>query len=155
MMMIADHPDEALAIHMPYLSQVTGQQFTAAEGHVIYNSLDPFFTFEQQRDWYHNPNTIYYYKNLNGAIINSYIKQGIYKTNRPPSVSDVIVADEVYFTLEDLKAKTDAALQQLGQTPSASAAVRAETDKARQFYSAYDFYDSQRIAANALRMAGQ
>lgn len=154
MQMIHDHPDQALAIHMPYLTEITGQQFTAAEGHVIYNSLDPFFTFEQQWDWYNNPNSPYYYKNLNGAIINSDIQQGIYKTSKPPTIADVIVANQVYNTLQDLKAKTDAALKQLDQV-SASATIKDEVQAARQFYNEYDFYDSERIAVNALRLAGK
>jgi len=155
MKMIKDNPDEALAIHMPYLSSVTGQTFTPAEGRIIYNSLDPFFTFEQQHDWYHNPNSTYYNKNLNGAIINNFIKQGIYKTGNPPKVSDVIVADEVYLTLEDLKAKTEDALRKIGQATASNANLKSEAAKARQFYDAYDYYDSERVATSALQMKGK
>ena len=40
---IDDHPDQAIALHMPYLAQVTGQGFSTADGQVMYKSLDPFF----------------------------------------------------------------------------------------------------------------
>lgn len=148
-----EHMDEALDIHMPYLSQVTGQTFTPAEGRIFYTSLDPFYTFEAQKDWYHNPNSVYYYQNLNGAIINSFIKQGVFK-QRPPTVADVIVADKVYKILEDLKAKTDSLLAQIeaagasGQTD----AVRQNVAAARGFYDAYNYLDAERAARDALNV---
>ena len=141
-----EHQDEALAIHMPYLSQITGQTFTAAEGRIFYNSLDPFYTFEAQRDWYHNPSSVYYFKNLNGAIINSFIKQNIF-SQRPPAVSDVIVADEVYTTLEDYRSKTDTLLSQIGSTPGIRTPdERDQLARARSLYDAYDYLDAYRTA---------
>lgn len=146
---INDHPDQALAIHMPYLSQVTGQPFTNAEGKIIYGSLDPFFTFEAQKDWYHNPDNTYYFKNLDGAIINSYIRQGIYKT-RQPAVADVIVADQVYLDLERLKGETDSLLAQVSSDSHSNPEVEKYVDKAKSFYDAYDYLDSQKQATAAL-----
>jgi hypothetical protein len=131
---------------MPYLSQITGQTFTAAEGRIFYNSLDPFYTFEAQRDWYHNPSSVYYFKNLNGAIINSFIKQNIF-SQRPPAVSDVIVADEVYTTLEDYRSKTDTLLSQIGSTPGIRTPdERDQLARARSLYDAYDYLDAYRTA---------
>lgn len=142
---IKDSPDEALAIHMPYLSQVTGQPFTAAEGRIIYTSLDPFFTFEAQRDWYHNTNSPYYYENLNGAIINSFVKQGVFK-NKPPQVSDVIVAHEVYAELERLKEECDRLFVELDKKGGGPLA-----DQARKFYDAYNYFDAEALARAALQ----
>jgi hypothetical protein len=139
---IHDSPDEALSIHMPYLTQVTGQPFTAAEGKIIYSSLDPFYTFEQQRPWYYDPNSPYYYANLNGAIIHSFVEQGVFK-NPPPQVSDVIVANEVYADLESLKAECDQLFAKLDAAGAGQLAAQAH-----KFYDAYDYYDAQ-IAAQA------
>jgi hypothetical protein len=117
---------------------------------IVYTSLDPFYTFEAQRDWYHNPSSVYYYQNLNGAIINSFIKQKIFK-RQPPSVSDVDVADEVYKTLEDYKAKTDALFSQI------DTAAGTRTDEQRKlvaqahaFYDAYSYLDAFRTASAVL-----
>ena len=145
MKFIRDSPDEALTIHMPYLSQVTGQTFTPAEGRIIYSSLDPFFTFETQNDWYHNPNSPYYYENLNGAIINSFAKQGVFKTT-VPRVSDVVVANEVYVELENLKATCDKLLSQLDAAGAGQLAAQAH-----KFYDAYDYYDAEKAARAALQ----
>jgi len=146
---INEHMDEALAIHMPYLSQVTGQQFTPAEGKIIYTSLDPFFTFEAQQEWFHNPNNPYFFQNLNGAIIKSFEKQKIFQ-HGAPTVADVNVSDEVYRTLETLKANTDALLRQVETSTSKdNPDVKANINLARRQYDAYNFLDAERSAKRA------
>lgn len=141
---IHDSPDEALSMHMPYLTEVTGQPFTSAEGKIIYSSLDPFYTFEQQAQWYGDPKSPYYFANLNGAIIHNFVKQGVFK-NAPPQVSDVIVANDVYRELETLKAKCEQLFAQLNAAGAGQLAARA-----RQFYEAYDYYDAEIAARSAL-----
>jgi hypothetical protein len=150
-----EHQDEALALHMPYLSQVTGQTFTPADGKAIYESLDPFFAFEDQRDWYHNPQSPYYFRNLNGSLIQSFVSQGIYK-NAPPSVDDVIYADDVYYELEQLKADTDALFARIRESGVVDRNKEAATlyERARSFYDAYDYLDSRRLAQRVVGMAG-
>lgn len=142
-----DHEGQALAIHMPYLSQVTGQPFTSADGKIIYDSLDPFYTFEQQRDWYHNKNALYFYNNVNGAILNNYIAQGIYRKT-PPTVHDVLVAGDVYQELEKLKSQTENDLHKLQQSKSVASSKQAheQYNQARKFYENYDFLDSAKLA---------
>jgi NitT/TauT family transport system substrate-binding protein len=147
---MTEHPDEAIAIHMPYLSQITGQAYTLAEMRIFYTSLDPFYTFEAQKDWYHNPASVYYYKNLNGAIINSFIKQKIFK-RPPPAVSDVIIADEVYRTLEEYRSKADGVFSQIdGSTGTRSETQRKQLAQARAFYEAYAYPDAFRTASAVL-----
>jgi ABC-type nitrate/sulfonate/bicarbonate transport system substrate-binding protein len=140
---INDSPDEALAIHMPYLSQVTGQKLSPEEGRVFYTSLDPFYTFEAQRPWYHDPQSPYYYKHLNGAIINSFVKQGGVFTKAPPQVTDVLIADEIYFELERLKSECD---KLFGQIEKAGGSGSDGMRQARAYYDAYDYYDAEAVA---------
>jgi len=144
MKFIHELPDEALSIHMPYLTEVTGQSFTAAEGKIIYSSLDPFYTFEQQSQWYNDPKSPYYFANLNGAIIRNFVKQGVFQ-KKPPQVSDVIVANDVYAELETLKAKCDKLLAELDAAGAGQAAAGA-----RQYYDTYNYYDAEIAARTAL-----
>jgi ABC-type nitrate/sulfonate/bicarbonate transport system substrate-binding protein len=139
-----ERPGEALTIHMQYLTQATGQPFSAADGKVIYNSLDPFFTFEAERPWYHDPHSTYYFRNLNGALINSFIAQGVYK-KPPPTVDDVIVAADVYYEMERLKAEADALFARI-QEPGLSPAARANFEKAKEFYANYNYLDARNLA---------
>ena len=148
-----DHQDEALALHMPYLTQVTGQSFTAADGKAIYDSLDPFFTFEAQRDWYHNPQSPYYFRNLNGSLIGSFVTQGIYK-KPPPSVDDIIYADDVYYELERLKTESDALFSRIqeGRLNEKSTEASDLYTRAKSFYDAYNYLDSKRLAERVIQL---
>jgi len=150
-----DHQDDALALHMPYLSQVTGQTFTPADGKAIYDSLDPFFTFEAQRDWYHNQQSPYYFRNLNGSLIRSFVSQGIYK-KAPPSVDDVIYADDVYYELEKLKTETDALFVKIRESHILEKSSEASKlyERAKSYYDVYDYLDAQRLAQRVVQLAG-
>jgi hypothetical protein len=143
-----EHHDEALAIHMQYLTQATGQPFSAADGKVIYNSLDPFFTFEAESPWYHDPHSTYYFRNLNGALINSFIAQEVYK-KPPPTVDDVIVAADVYYEMERLKAEADSLFARI-QASGLAPAARAKFDKAREFYANYNYLDARNLARDVV-----
>ena len=48
---IHDHPDEAAAIHTPFLNSIAGTHFENSVAKVAYDSLDPFWTFDQQAGW--------------------------------------------------------------------------------------------------------
>lgn len=153
---IHTNPVQALAIHMPYLTNVTGQPFTAAEGKVIYSSLDPFFTFEQQRPWYQDPSTPYYYKNLDGALINSFIQQGTFTQSTAPKIEDVITAPEIYSTLLNMKAQTEAGMQRISPSlETSSEAVKQEFARAQKFYQILDYYDSSQATARTLTLLGK
>jgi len=138
-----DHKDEALALHMPYLSEATGQKFSPAEGKIIYDDLDPFFTFEQQKEWFDTPTSLYYYKNVNGAILNSYIKQGIYQ-KKPPTVEDIVTAEEVYRDMTKEKQLYDELLQKIEKSADKSK-YQNKLDKAKKFYDAYDYLDASNL----------
>lgn len=109
MRMINETPKAALAIHLPYLSRAAGQSFTEEDGMVIYNSLDPFYTFSQQREWFEDQSSPFYFRYINGAIIRSFQRNGTFRS-KIPSVDDVIAADEIYAELRKLRDEAAAGL---------------------------------------------
>jgi hypothetical protein len=145
---------EAINIHMAYLSKVTGQKFTAQDGQIIYSDLDPFFTFENQRPWFYDKMDPLYYANVNGAILNSFIADKIYR-KQPPTVEDVIFADDTYRELVRLKSATDDALKRLQSQSISDQRVEREIAEAKRFYDADDYYDSDRISSATWRGATQ
>jgi hypothetical protein len=155
MRFMKDHRREALDLHMPFLSQVTGQQFSAVEGSIIYDSLDPFYTFEAQQEWYHDPQNIYYFRNLTGSILNSFIAQGIYGSKKP-TVEDAFYAAEVYSALEKLKKESDELFARIESSGIASRDKDAEAKlaAARKYYDAYNYYDAERLARGIAKSAG-
>lgn len=142
MQFIKDHEDEAAEIHMRYLSKVTGQDFSRADAKIIYHSLDPFMTFEEQKPWFHEPQSPFYYANINGAILKSFITSGVYKNN-PPMVDDVISAQTTYLKLEDMKKDVENKIEAFagGNPPEAKKTV---LDKARSYVADFDFIDAEK-----------
>lgn len=140
------HRDEAIQIHMAYLTRVTGEQFTPADGEVIYDSLDPFLTFEKQNVWFHDPASPFYYGNINGAILASFVADNIYKKT-PPTVDDVIFADDIYRELEGLRKDAESALEAAQKRePEMTANEKQRLKVAEQQFDAYNYYDAARLA---------
>lgn len=147
---IVKSPDSALSLHMPYLSQITGEKFSVKDGEIIYSSLDPFFTFDAQKSWFHDPKDPLYYKNLYGSIINSFKDQKIFK-DKAPEVDDVICADDVYMELEGLKSTTEKNLASIesGQLANSSSKL-TKLNLAKHYYEIFDYYDSERLTKELL-----
>lgn len=98
---------EAMEIHMKYLSKVTGETFTAeVDGPIIYDDLNPFYRFEDQLPWFEDSSSPFYYAHVNGAILQSFINSGIYEET-PPTVEDIIFADDIYRKLKGEWSPTD------------------------------------------------
>lgn len=152
MQFIEQHPREAAAIHMPYLSSVTGEKFTSEDAEIIYKDLDPFVTFDQQRAWFHNPDSIFFYRNINGAILASFVKQGIYK-GQPPELSEVIRSAAVYEQLEELRDRADSILQRIEQSPRKAKASDLIA-RAKHHRQIFNFLDAFRFADEAARLIG-
>ncbi len=139
-----EHRAEALRIHMRYLSRVTGQEFDASDGAVIYDDLDPFFSFEEQREWYFNEENPLYYAHIKGAILDSFVDDGVFK-KEPPTVEDVIFSDDVYRELVVLRDAAKQRIESLKQGTLDSSS--AETLKqAEQHYEWRNYYDADRLS---------
>jgi ABC-type nitrate/sulfonate/bicarbonate transport system substrate-binding protein len=152
MQFIRDRPREAAAIHMPYLSSVTGEKFTEKDAEVIYSDLDPFVPFDEQREWFHDPNSNFFYRNINGAILASFVRQGIYK-GLPPELDKVIRSADVYKELERLRAEANDTLQRIrrsGQEAKASKLVK----EAERDMSYFNFLDASQLAKRAAKQIG-
>lgn len=149
MQFIKDQPDAALAVHMPYLSEVSGQTFTAADGTVMYTSLHPFKTFDEQREWFQDSASPLYYTHVNGAILQNFVVQGVFK-NKAPTVEDVIVAAEIYRELAQLRAEAAEALRTI-EARGPQAQQSRNYLEARRHFQIFNFLDAARLAREALK----
>lgn len=147
MQFIKDHETEAAAIHMDYLTKTTGQQFTQDDARVIYHSLDPFVTFEEQNKWFNDQSSPFYFAHVNGAILKSFITQGIYKKS-PPSVDDVIFADDTYRDLQQLRTKTEQLVAQLTTKQLSESALKL-IEVSKQKALSFDFVGALKAAEEA------
>lgn len=91
---------KAAEVHMAYLSKVTGQPFTPQDAAIIYNQLDPFLTFEEQRRWFTDPAYPLFHRHVLGANIQSFVEDGLYAGRKAPTVDDITVAEDIYKAID-------------------------------------------------------
>jgi ABC-type nitrate/sulfonate/bicarbonate transport system substrate-binding protein/predicted CopG family antitoxin len=153
---IKDHPKEAAEMHGPFLNSVAGSRMSVATVLTNYKDLDKFYTFEEQRGWYMDPNDPFYYRKEVVARIHDAEKNGLLAPgSMDPEV--IMIADDVYKELLQLK---DGATTQMKEADRLIASKRAGADKAaallktaRAQYDAYNFLDAKRFADAAVSTA--
>jgi len=150
---IKDHEDEAMDIHIPFLNQAAGTNFDKNTFRVVYHSLDPFLTFDQQTDWYNNDNSPMNEKYVFGSYIRSYEQKGFFKPGEFKP-SDFSIAAKVY---NEMAARKQAAEKQMKEaqglvgdnTPKAKELL----DEANKQFTAFNFLDADRFSKAAIEWA--
>lgn len=155
MRFIHDHPTEAALLHMPYLSEVTGESFGPRDAEVIYRDLDPFVTFEDQRAWFSDPRNPLYYAHVNGSILRGFVEQGVFSGNAP-SLEEIIFADDTYRELDVLRRQAEQILKRIRSSGSNNedVDVRQLVRKATNALKAYNYLDARNYARDAARALG-
>jgi hypothetical protein len=156
---IKTNQEEALALHVPFLNSIAGSQITPEFGKWLYDVVHPYYDFEDQEEWYGNPQSVLYYPYEVGARIKDAERKGIF----PPGemkVDTILVADDVHREMKELRAKATALIadakdkiaraRQAGKDPSRSQELLG---RAEQFVAAYGFFDAHRFAQAAVAWA--
>ncbi len=156
---IKEQPDEALAVHVSFLNSIAGSQMTSEFGKWLYDIVHPYYTFEEQEDWYTNPQSVFYYTYEVGARIKDAERKGIFKPGEM-DVETIMVADNVYKELKELKAKAGPliadARRRINQARNARKDVTRAQElltKAEHFFVTYNFMDAHRFAQAAVAWA--
>ena len=154
-----EDPEAALAIHTPFLNSIAGSSFDLTVAKVVYTTLDPFYTFENQKTWYYDKSDIGYWTHTLGAGIkmleeNGQLPEGKYKP------ADASISDEFYYEFEELKAKADvemsdaaAAIRNAKDTGADPVKAEGFLNKAKELYGIYDYLDAVTFAAAAKEWA--
>jgi ABC-type nitrate/sulfonate/bicarbonate transport system substrate-binding protein len=150
---------EAISIHLPFLNSAAGTQITPEETVVVYESLDPFLTFEQQSVWYLDKNNPLYIGHVTGSHIKMWEEKGLFKPGEV-TVTDVDMSEQVYREFIDMRENSDELFAEArklieeGEMQGKDVSQAKELyEKAQFFYDAYDYLDSQRFAEAAIEWA--
>jgi len=156
---IKEQPEESLSIHVPFLNSITGMQFTTETGRWLYDNIHAYYTFEEQEDWYGNPKSTNYYTYEVGARIKDAERKGIFKPGEM-DVETIMVADDVYRELKDLRAKATPliadAKQRISRGRQAGKDLARAQDllgRAEYFMTTYNYLDAHRFAQAAVAWA--
>jgi ABC-type nitrate/sulfonate/bicarbonate transport system substrate-binding protein len=144
---IATNPDEAMAIHTPFLNSVAGTDFDNSIAKVVYDSLDPFVTFEGQEGWHLDPENPLNAQYVIGSAIKLYEEQGVFQKDEF-SWDDFTIANKVYQDLIDYRDQAGAIIEELdGASVTGEAADLLA--QAKHHYEIFNYLDAFRFAEAA------
>lgn len=149
----------AVAAHIPFVNQLAGTSMTEPEGMAIYTKLDPFFTIDDQKEWFEDENSVFYQSRLIDAQILGFEESGELEPGKY-TYKDISIAEEVYKAMMGYKADAEDAftnLDTLGVKPGGEDLSTAEGlyAKAKQYYEWRDYLDAARFAEAAMTASCQ
>jgi ABC-type nitrate/sulfonate/bicarbonate transport system substrate-binding protein len=144
----ADPPGQ-LRHELDFLNAFAGTSLTLKELQSNITKLDPLIPFESQAPYFEDPKSSLYYKNWFQANVNYNVKKGVLQKGSTYNPDDLIWAGTIYQQLKGLKAQSDQLMSQLKGTKLA-ADKQQLVDRAKKFYTWYDFLDSYRYLKAAV-----
>lgn len=152
MKFINEHPDEALEIHMPFLNKISGHKMSIETGRATYNSLDPFYTFEDQYGWFFDPNDKFNEIYPIRAAIKSFESSGVLPEGAVKE-DEISITKEVYSEMLAFKEKSEQEMKKAELAIEKSNAKEKNVsqaqellEKARFYHEIYDYLDAYRFA---------
>ena len=155
--LINDDPDAALAIHVPFLNSAAGTSFDVETGRVVYSSLDPFLTFEMQKDIFDNPDNPLNVEYVVGSAVNLHEELGTWGEGEY-TWEDFVVAHDIYHEMEALKAETESTVAEVkaaleGLDGEKRGMVEEWLSRAEEHYGYLNYFDAAAFAKHALALA--
>jgi ABC-type nitrate/sulfonate/bicarbonate transport system substrate-binding protein len=144
---IKTNPEEAMAIHTPFLNSVAGTDFDDTIATVVYESLDPFVPFADQAGWHQDPEEPLNAEYVIGSAIKLYEEQGVFQPDEF-AWDDFTIANQVYQELVDYRDQAEAIIAELeGQELSGEAADWLA--QAQHHFEIFNYLDAFRFAEAA------
>lgn len=152
--MINDSPDEALAIHTPFLNSIAGTDFDVETGKAAYETLNPFLTFEDLDSTFNDSSNPLNEQYVLGAAIKQVEADGVFDEGEY-AVSNFTVAGKIYGELQKLKGQAESDIATVEAAIAAGevddeAGAQSAIDKAKQYNGYFDFLDGARFATEAI-----
>ena len=104
---IVDHPDDAAAIHLPFLNGIAGTDLGPEELKTIYRVTQPFRKFEDQAEWFFDASSPYYWQYTIWEDIKFWETEGVLAPGQF-TPRDISVADQIYAEMSKLKTESEA-----------------------------------------------
>jgi hypothetical protein len=144
---IASNPEDAMAIHTPFLNSVAGTDFDNSIAAVAYESLHPFLPFEEQEGWHLDAENPLNGEYVIGSAIKLYEEQGVF--NRI-STSGLTSASPTRSTRSSSTTETVRPALLRTWTPPVRAATAADLlAEAQRNFEIFNYLDAFRFAEAA------
>lgn len=146
-----DQPEEAAKIQIPFLNSIAGTNFTTEDAVQLDTLVDPFFTFEEQEDFFVNKESPWYYRKGGEGTIADAEKSGVLKPGH--DMDEIILADDTWRELRSLKEASDKLIETV-KAGNPSGKAQQYLDQAQAYSDARDYLDALRFAGAAELAAG-
>ncbi len=143
-----EHRAEAISIHIPFLNQQSGSNFSTKEGMVIYSSLIPVSSFEEQKVWFEDKNDPTYWRYELESVIKLYESQDMFAKGQFKG-EDISMAPAIYAKMKELKGKAEQNLSKLQSATGQTAKLR---NLARHHYNIFNYLDAARFSEQAMQI---
>ncbi|MGD9528525.1 MAG: hypothetical protein AB7V44_17205, partial [Pseudonocardia sp.] len=137
-------PAGAAAIQIPFINSIAGTSFTAADATTLDERIDPFYTFDQQAEFFEDTASPIYWSKPIDATIASLKADGLITGDH--QASDVSWADATWLTLKGLRDKATTEIEGLEAAGSLSEKSATQLQQAKAFLAARNYLDAYRFA---------
>lgn len=137
-------PAGAAAIQIPFINSIAGTSFTDADAKTLDERIDPFFTFDEQTEFFEDTASPVYWSKPIDATIASLKADGLVTGEH--QASDVSWADATWLTLKGLRDKAATEIEGLEAESSLSEKSTTQLQQAKAFLEARNYLDAYRFA---------
>jgi ABC-type nitrate/sulfonate/bicarbonate transport system substrate-binding protein len=133
---IKSDPDRTLAIDAPFLQAAAGTSTTGPDLKVIMSTLDPLFSFEEQKQFWLDESSPWYYKSVLAPQIAAAKAGGLIPPDSNFTPDDVTIGAGIYKDLVELKRLCEELMPKASQSSDAAKNAAAQY-KNRNYLDAY------------------
>lgn len=134
-------------LQAPYLNSVAGTDLDAKGLEATVAALHPFAPFEDGETYFRDPESVLYYGNAWGALIEEFTEKGILP-DEGMEPDDIVWAASIWKQMSDYRVKSEELIEALeGETLSDEAGKLLE--QAKLHYERFNYLDAYRFAAAA------
>lgn len=144
---VNDDPKEAAKIHVNYVNQLAGTEFTEEEVQALYKTSIPLYTWDMQKPWFEDKEDALYWEYEIGSTIKMYEDEGMFKSGEY-GPSDIVSADKIYAELKELKAEADSNFEKLENADGTALELK---EKAEYQYSIFNYLDARNLSEQAVK----
>lgn len=136
-------PQAAAEIQIPFINSIAGTSFTLDDAKTLDERIDPFYTFEEQEEFFMDESSPFFWSKPIDATIASLREDGLLTNDH--SASEVSWADATWLTLAGLRDKADKTIGEL-ESADVSGKAAEQLEQAKQLFDARNYLDAYRFA---------
>lgn len=144
---VNDNPEDAAKIHVNYVNQLAGTEFTEEEVQGLYKTSIPLYSWDMQEPWFEDKEDPLYWEYEIGSTIKMYEEEGLFKSGEY-SPSDIVSAGRIFAELKELRAQADKNLEKLDGAEGTALELK---EKAEHQYSIFNYLDAKNFSEQALK----